>query len=94
MSNTNTATGVITEIRDEIQVTDKFRKREFVLEITDGQRQQPILFELHQDKTDLIDPYNEGETVTVHYNLRGRKWERDGEVKYFNTLAAWCIQKA
>jgi len=31
--------------------------------------------------------------VKVSFNLRGRKWERDGQVSYFTNLEAWRIEK-
>ena len=31
--------------------------------------------------------------VKVAFNLRGRKWERDGQVSYFTNLEAWRIEK-
>jgi single-strand DNA-binding protein len=46
-------TGRLHEIFDEQQVSDKFRKREFVLEVQDGQYPQQIKFQLTQDKTSL-----------------------------------------
>ena len=33
-----------------------------------------------------------GQDVTVEFDLRGRKWtDRQGQVKYFNTLQAWRL---
>jgi hypothetical protein len=28
----------------------------------------------------------------VHFNLKGRKWEKDGNTMYFNMLDAWRIE--
>lgn len=85
-------TGTIKSIGQTIQVSDKFKKREFVLETTET-HPQFILFELNQDKCDIIDVYHEGQKVSVEYNLRGRQWTNNqGEVKTFNTLQAWKIQ--
>lgn len=75
------------------QITDKFAKRDFVVE-TQEQYPQLIKFELHQDKVDLIDPYADGELITVDFNLRGRSYtDKNGNVQYANTLAVWKIQK-
>jgi len=42
----------------------------------------------------MLDGINEGEQVEVSFNLRGREWTSpQGEVKYFNTLDAWRIEK-
>lgn len=87
-------TGTIDSIGEETQVSDKFRKREFVLMI-DHKTQYPqtILFELQQDRVDLIDPYKVGQEVSVSFNLKGRQWTSpQGEVKTFIQLVAWKIQ--
>ena len=42
----------------------------------------------------MLDGINEGEQVEVSFNLRGREWTSpQGEVRYFNTLDAWRIEK-
>jgi single-strand DNA-binding protein len=73
------------------QVSDKFKKREFVL-LTDTHTEYPqhVKFELTQDKCDLLDKFKEGQTITVSFNLRGREWNG----KYFTNIQAWRIQAA
>lgn len=81
-------------VRETQQVTDKFQKREFVVQTTE-QYPQFITMELQGDKCDIIDSYAEGEEVVVDINLRGRSWvNKDGEEKFFNTIVAWKIQRA
>jgi len=49
---------------------------------------------LTQDKCSLIDAANVNDQIEVSFNLRGREWTSPaGEVKYFNTLEAWRIEK-
>ncbi len=88
-------TGILKIKKEEQEVSSKFRKREFVLtDNTSSQYPQHISFQLTQDKCSLLDNYREGETITVHFNLRGREWTSpQGEIKYFNTLEAWRIEK-
>lgn len=88
-------TGTIKVKKDEQVVNDRFRKREFVLtDNTSSQYPQHISFQATQDKCSILDTVSEGETVTVHFNLRGREWTSpQGELKYFNTLEAWKIDK-
>lgn len=75
-------------------VSDRFRKREFVLLDDSTQYPQYISFQLTQDKCSLIDPINIGDEITVSFNLRGREWKSPkGEIKYFNSLEAWRIEK-
>jgi hypothetical protein len=79
---------------NEQVVSDRFRKREFVLTDDSTQYPQYISFQLTQDKCSLIDPVNPGDEITVSFNLRGREWKSpQGEVKYFNSLEAWRIEK-
>lgn len=87
-------TGTIKAIRDTQQVSEKFQKREFVIQ-TAEQYPQFISLELQGDKCDIIDAYTEGEEVTCDLNLRGREWVNpQGETKYFNTIVAWRIQRS
>lgn len=76
------------------QVSDKFKKREFVLTDDSSQYPQFIQFELTQDKCSILDGFNVGDEVKVLFNLRGREWtSKEGQVKYFNTLQAWRLEK-
>lgn len=85
--------GTIKIIKDIQQVSEKFQKREFVIE-TNEQYVQTICVELHGDKVDIIDAYAIGESVTVSIGLRGREWiNPSGEAKYFNTIVAYQIQR-
>ncbi|WP_139921505.1 DUF3127 domain-containing protein [Hymenobacter sp. DG01] len=86
------ATGRLHEIFDEQQVSEKFRKREFVLEVVDGQYPEHIKFQLVQDKTALIDSYKVGDEVKISFNLRGRGFNKNGQMLYFTNLEAWRIE--
>ncbi len=87
------ATGKIHEIFPEIQVSDKFRKREFVVEIQDGMYANFIKFELSQDKCSLLDGYKNGQEIKVHFNLSGKPFtNKEGKTMYFNNLRAWKIE--
>lgn len=86
-------TGTLKVKNPEMQVSDKFKKREFVLTDNSSQYPQHISFQLTQDKCSILDNYNVGDTLKVHFNLRGREWtDREGKVKYFNSLEAWRIE--
>lgn len=90
-----TITGKLAVKNATEQVSDKFKKREFVLNDQDGQYPQEISFQLVQDKVGLLDSYNEGDNIEVSFNLRGRRWQNPntGETRFFNTLDAWKIGK-
>tara|TARA_B100001057_G_scaffold494505_1_gene591231 strand:+ start:467 stop:835 length:369 start_codon:yes stop_codon:yes gene_type:complete len=86
--------GKLKRINDEQVISDRFKKREFVIE-TEEQYPQVLMFQLVQDKTNLIDQFSLGDKVEVFFNLRGREWQKDptAEIRVFNTLDAWRIQK-
>jgi single-stranded DNA-binding protein len=73
--------------------TSNFKKREIVIE-TEEQYPQCILVTFTQDKCDILDNYSKGDNVTIGINLRGREWTNpQGEVKYFNEIVGWKINK-
>lgn len=80
-------TGKLHKVFDVEQKTDSFKAREFVIE-TQGEYPQFVKFQLTQDRCAAIEKYNEGEEVTVHFDLRGREWQG----KYFTNLNAWKIE--
>ena len=70
-----------------------FQKRELVL-VTQEQYPQPISIEFLQDKIGLLDTVSEGEEVKIGINIRGREWTSpQNEVKYFNSIVGWRIEK-
>ena len=85
--------GIIKKISETVQISDRFRKREFVLEYSNNpDYPQPIQFEMVQDRCELLDEFQEGQEVEVHFDLRGREWTSpQGQVKYFNSLQAWKL---
>ena len=87
-------TGTVKVINPTVQVSEKFAKREFVVTESTSMYPQDILFQLTQDKCNLIDSVNVNDSIEVSFNLRGREWTSpQGEVKYFNTLEAWRIER-
>ena len=81
--------GTIIAIDDVIKFDSGFTKREFVIKTTDdGDYPQDIKFELVKDKTSLVDKYNLGDKVTVHFNVRGREYNE----KYYVNLVAWRLE--
>jgi hypothetical protein len=86
--------GIVKVIKDEEVISDKFKKREFVLTDASSMYPQDISFQLTQDKCSLADGFSANEQIEVSFNIRGREWTSpQGEVKYFNTLEAWRIEK-
>ena len=84
-------TGTIIEMFPAQTFNKGFRKREFVIEVGDKYPQK-ILFQLVQEKCDMLESYSVGDTVTVSFDIKGRDWtDKLGSVKYFTTLEAWRI---
>ncbi len=70
-----------------------FKKRDVVV-TTDEQYPQSILVQFVQDKCDLLNNFQVGDTVKIDINLRGREWVNpQGETVYFNTIQGWRIGK-
>ena len=87
-----TLQGTIKEIFATQQVSDKFKKREFVI-TTEATTPYPqhISIQCTQDKCDMLDQHSIGDEVAVHINIRGREWNGPQGIKYFNTIEAWRI---
>ncbi|MCK4750368.1 MAG: DUF3127 domain-containing protein [Bacteroidales bacterium] len=90
--------GRLAEKFDTQKVSDRFQKREFILEIKSSgsggyEFVDFIKFQATQDKCSLLDQFSVDDMVKVSFNLRGRKWERDDQVSYFTNLEAWRIEK-
>ena len=86
----------ILEIFETVEVSERFRKREFVVEyIENPQYPEFLKFEMTQDKCEMLDQFQVGDEVEIAFNLKGRKWiSPQGDTKYFNSLQAWKIAQA
>jgi hypothetical protein len=89
--------GKLIEKYNMVQVNDRFKKREFVIEKTESnggmEFTDHIKFQLTQDRCNLVDDIELNDEIKVDFNIRGKKWERDGKVNYFTNLDAWRIEK-
>ncbi len=91
--------GKVIEVGAVQQVSDKFRKREFVIEVAEqgaGGREfvDYIKFQCVQDRCELLSDDLLNMNVKVSFNLKGNKWERDGKINYFTNLDAWRIERS
>ncbi len=77
------------------QVTERFRKREFVLELEAASRYpQYVMFQLTGNRCDVLDGFEPGQEVAVEFSLRGREWTSPkGEVRFFNSLEVWSVDR-
>lgn len=91
------ATGKLVVKEDIQEISERFKKREFVIEVENERNPEWndfVKFQLTQDRCDLIENFEINETIKVNFNIRGRKWERDGQVSYFTNLEGWRVEKA
>ena len=86
--------GKIHSIANEQVISDKFKKREFVV-MTDETYPQHLPMQVTNDKCSLLDMFKVGEVVDCSINLRGRLWSdpKTGIERCFSTIEAWRIQK-
>ncbi len=89
-------TGKLHTIFDTKQVSERFTKREFVVELADNPKYpQTVLFQLSGDRCSQLDNMRVGDEVRIEFSLRGREWRSpSGEIKYFNSLDVWKIEPA
>jgi Domain of unknown function (DUF3127) len=87
--------GTIKVVGQTQQVSEKFSKRELVINEPSGQYPQLIPIEFKQDKTSLLDGFKPGDEVSVTCFVNGREWTgKDGVTKYFLSLAGNQIERA
>ncbi len=88
--------GTVHIIKELQRVSERFSKREFVLETRDNPRYpQLILFQATGDKIQELDNVRAGDELEVEFELRGREWTSPkGEVKYFTTLDVYKIHRS
>ncbi|HEY9177084.1 MAG TPA: DUF3127 domain-containing protein [Flavipsychrobacter sp.] len=91
-------TGKLVAVNETQQVSERFKKREFVLEtseeINGNVYTNYAKMQLVQNKCEIIDNFKIGDTVKVSFNIKGNKWERDGNVNYITNLDAWRVENA
>lgn len=91
-------TGRLVEKYDTQVISDKFKKREFVIEISEQVNGSTYTnfakIQLVQNKCDLLDRFNPGDVVKVNFSIRGNVWEKEGKKNYITNLDAWRIESA
>lgn len=88
--------GVLYEKFKTIQRSPTFKVRDFIVERSEDINGKVIVnyikFQATQERTNLLDLFNKGDQIKVSFNLRGSKWEKEGQTSYFNNLDAWKIE--
>ena len=90
-------TGKVAEVYPINRVNERFRKREFVIEHKDSTSGQAyvdfIKFQLIQEKCELIDESWLRQDVTVTFNIKGNRWEKNGIANYITNLNALSVMR-
>lgn len=89
-------TGKLIEKFEIQNVSDKFKKREFVIEYRDNPNlsfSELLKFQLTQERCNLVDSFTIGQEIKIFFNLKGRRWDKDGVANYFTNLEAWKVEK-
>ena len=84
--------GKIHVLFDTQQVTERFMKREFVLEITNGQFSEYVKFQLTQQRCSLLDTCSVGDEIKVRFALKGKPYQKGSETLYFTNLEAINVE--
>ncbi len=93
-------TGKLLVKYDTMQVSEKFKKREFVMELAEEINGNIYTnfakLQLVQNKCEIIDRFNTGDTIKVSFNIKGNSYvdKRDGQTKYITNLDAWRVEAA
>lgn len=91
------AQGKIFNISETQKISDKFQKREFVVELEtefkDNTFKDYVKFQLTNDKCTLIDGMSVDDLVKVSFNLKGNIFEKEGKTMFFTNLNAWRIER-
>ena len=97
MSSFN-VTGKLIAKSETQQVSDKFKKREFVLMTVDSvngtEYPNPLKMQAVQAKCDVLDRYAIGAEVSVSFNVKGNSYtdKKDGSTKYIVNLDMWKME--
>ena len=90
-------TGKLIAKYDTVQRTETFKTREFVLEKTDDVSGRVVTnyvkMQCVQDRTAMPDRFAIGDEVKVSFNIKGTKWNKNGQDNYITNLDAWRMEQ-
>lgn len=92
MSNTVELSGTLHEVFPTQQITDKFKKRDFIIEIPNGNYLQHIKCEATGNTCEKLNGLRIGSQIKAKCDLRGRIYQKkDGSKGQMNSIVAWQI---
>lgn len=89
-----TLTAKLHKVGEFRNVSDTIAVQDFVvLDDSNAQYPQYVTFQAKNATIASLQGLQVGQQITVHFNLRGREFVKDGQNKYFNTLEAWKVER-
>jgi hypothetical protein len=82
-------TGIVHAIYDTQTFPSGFSKREFVVETSEEKFPQQIKLEAVKETCQRLDLYQEGDPITVSFNIRGNEYNG----KHYVNLQAWKFDR-
>jgi hypothetical protein len=82
--------GTVHKLYETQTFASGFSKREFVVEVPDGNYPQQIKFEAVKDKAAMLDNIAVGDTVKVTFDIRGNEYKE----RFYVNLVAWKLEKS
>lgn len=93
MSEVQKVSGKVYKVGQEEIKSEKFKKREVILEVVKGDYKDYLTVQFANAKCDLLNNVRQGDMISVSINLKGRLWTgNDGIEKGFNTIEGWQIE--
>lgn len=98
----NTVIGKILSIGQTVNVSKKeneFLKRELILdvsrydEMTGEKRENYVALQFTQKRCDELNGFNVGDRVEVSFILNGRRYEKDGQVRYITDVVGYKVER-
>ena len=85
--------GKVIKINDEQIISEKFKKREFVVK-TEGNYPEFLKLQVTQERCDLAEKLSINDNVVAYINLKGKEYtNKNGDVDYFVSIDCWKIDK-
>jgi pectin methylesterase-like acyl-CoA thioesterase len=85
--------GTVYKVSQEEVKSEKFKKREVILEVVKGEYKEYLSIQFSNAKCDLLNNVRQGDMISISINLRGRLWTgADGVEKCFNTFEGWQVE--
>lgn len=81
-------TGTLRKLYDTQTFASGFSKREFVVEVPDGNYPQMIKFALVKDRISQLDAFSIGDEMKISFDIRGNEYKE----RFYVDLNAWKLE--